>query len=210
MILVKWKCFLLSLDVGLVQDLSTKSHSVTEPELVQSSVHPTAEQTVGKSYSDEAIKTERFLNSHMKKILFPVPPVKTSAAIVSTGAESLLPISVQVEKEINTKDCKALIRFVWFYFSVGNYEERLCILIWSQDLNLVFLSSIISFAIAPLDLMLILTSVLPSQMKNEGNEICLRATSKLFVKPFGIFLTKCCFIKSRPCSAEILILIKVS
>uniref|UniRef100_A0A7M4EWC7 Histone deacetylase 10 n=1 Tax=Crocodylus porosus TaxID=8502 RepID=A0A7M4EWC7_CROPO len=103
-----WKC-LIQEDIGLLQDLSTKSHSVVEPELLQSSVHPTAEQAVGKSYSDEAIKTERFLKSHMKKILSPVPPVKTSAAIVSTGAENLLPISVQVEKEMDTKNCKALI-----------------------------------------------------------------------------------------------------
>ncbi|XP_006016575.1 histone deacetylase 10 isoform X1 [Alligator sinensis] len=115
-----WKC-LIHEDVGLLQDLSTKSHSVMEPELVQSSVHPTAEQTVGKSYSDEAIKTERFLNSHMKKILSPVPPVKTSAAIVSIGAESLLPISVQVEKEINTKDCKALISR---FYSDGVKEDE--------------------------------------------------------------------------------------
>uniref|UniRef100_A0A8C4YQC7 Histone deacetylase 10 n=1 Tax=Gopherus evgoodei TaxID=1825980 RepID=A0A8C4YQC7_9SAUR len=66
--------------------------------------------SVGTTKSDEAIKTDRFLESHMKKILFPVPPVKTAAAIVSKADAHLLPVSVQVEMEMNAQELNTFVR----------------------------------------------------------------------------------------------------
>ncbi|XP_067420439.1 polyamine deacetylase HDAC10 isoform X2 [Emydura macquarii macquarii] len=102
-----WKC--LMYEATPLQDLSTKSQQMMEAELIQTSTHPVAEQAVGTANSDEVIKTDRFLESHMKKILFPVPPVKTAAAIVSKADAHLLPILVQVEMEMNAQQLKTLI-----------------------------------------------------------------------------------------------------
>ncbi|XP_067420442.1 polyamine deacetylase HDAC10 isoform X4 [Emydura macquarii macquarii] len=103
-----WKCLMYE-EATPLQDLSTKSQQMMEAELIQTSTHPVAEQAVGTANSDEVIKTDRFLESHMKKILFPVPPVKTAAAIVSKADAHLLPILVQVEMEMNAQQLKTLI-----------------------------------------------------------------------------------------------------
>lgn len=103
-----WKCLMYE-EATPLHDLSTKSQQMMEAELIQTSTHPTAEQAVGTTKSDEAIKTDRFLESHMKKILFPVPPVKTAAAIVSKADAHLLPVSVQVEMEMNAQELKTFV-----------------------------------------------------------------------------------------------------
>uniref|UniRef100_A0A8C3PBG0 Histone deacetylase 10 n=1 Tax=Chrysemys picta bellii TaxID=8478 RepID=A0A8C3PBG0_CHRPI len=103
-----WKCLMYE-EATPLHNLSTKSQQMMEAELIQTSTHPTAKQAVGTTNSDEAIKTDRFLESHMKKILFPVPPVKTAAAIVSKADAHLLPISVQVEMEMNAQELKTLV-----------------------------------------------------------------------------------------------------
>ncbi|NXJ28249.1 HDA10 deacetylase, partial [Dicrurus megarhynchus] len=54
------------------------------------------------------INTKRFLELHMKNILFPVPPIKTATA-GSEGSEHLLPEHVQLVKEMDKTEIKALV-----------------------------------------------------------------------------------------------------
>ncbi|NWX67157.1 HDA10 deacetylase, partial [Promerops cafer] len=54
------------------------------------------------------INTKRFLELHMKNILFPVPPIKT-AATGSEGSERFLPEHVQLVKEMDKTEIKALV-----------------------------------------------------------------------------------------------------
>ncbi|NXH50533.1 HDA10 deacetylase, partial [Dicaeum eximium] len=54
------------------------------------------------------INTKRFLELHMKNILFPVPPIKT-AATGSEGSEHFLPEQVQLVKEMDKTEIKALV-----------------------------------------------------------------------------------------------------
>ncbi|NXO77706.1 HDA10 deacetylase, partial [Sitta europaea] len=53
------------------------------------------------------INTKRFLELHMKNILFPVPPIKT-ATTCSEGSEHFLPEHVQLVKEMDKTEIKAL------------------------------------------------------------------------------------------------------
>ncbi|NXM39776.1 HDA10 deacetylase, partial [Gymnorhina tibicen] len=54
------------------------------------------------------INTKRFLELHMQNILFPVPPIKT-ATTVSGGSEHFLPEHVQLVKEMDKTEIKALV-----------------------------------------------------------------------------------------------------
>lgn len=61
---------------------------------------------------DESVKVERFLELHMKNILFPVPPIKTAATADSKGSAHLLPVPVHLVKEMDKTEIKALVRLV--------------------------------------------------------------------------------------------------
>ncbi|NWU21321.1 HDA10 deacetylase, partial [Dyaphorophyia castanea] len=54
------------------------------------------------------INSKRFLELHMKNILFPVPPIKT-ATTGSEGSEHFLPEHVQLVKEMDKTEIKALV-----------------------------------------------------------------------------------------------------
>ncbi|NXM97784.1 HDA10 deacetylase, partial [Sylvia borin] len=54
------------------------------------------------------INTKRFLELHMKNILIPVPPIKTATA-GSGGSEHFLPEHVQLVKEMDKTEIKALV-----------------------------------------------------------------------------------------------------
>ncbi|NXX29216.1 HDA10 deacetylase, partial [Nicator chloris] len=54
------------------------------------------------------INTKRFLELHMKNILFPVPPIKT-ATTGSEGSEHFLPEHIQLVKEMDKTEIKALV-----------------------------------------------------------------------------------------------------
>ncbi|KAF1657588.1 Histone deacetylase 10, partial [Aptenodytes patagonicus] len=58
--------------------------------------------------NDETVKVERFLELHMKNILFPVPPIKT-ATTDSKGSAHLLPVPVHLVKEMDKTEIKALV-----------------------------------------------------------------------------------------------------
>ncbi|NWW64180.1 HDA10 deacetylase, partial [Ifrita kowaldi] len=58
--------------------------------------------------NNNTVKIERFLEVHMKNILFPVPPIKT-ATTGSEGSEHFLPEHVQLMKEMDKTEIKSLI-----------------------------------------------------------------------------------------------------
>ncbi|XP_033018298.1 polyamine deacetylase HDAC10 [Lacerta agilis] len=89
-----WKC-LVHEDIAPLQDLSTKAQLL-----------PTLGD--GTPNSEEAIKTDKFLELHMKNISFPRPHVKTTIAVDESNAR-LLSLSVQTEKEKDTKELQALL-----------------------------------------------------------------------------------------------------
>ncbi|NWR17534.1 HDA10 deacetylase, partial [Emberiza fucata] len=68
------------------------------------------------------INTKRFLELHMKNILFPVPPIKT-ATTGSEGSEHFLPEHVQLVKEMNETEIKALVS--GFYADLVKEEKTL-------------------------------------------------------------------------------------
>ncbi|NXR42786.1 HDA10 deacetylase, partial [Zosterops hypoxanthus] len=65
---------------------------------------------------------ERFLELHMKNILFPVPPIKT-ATTSSEGSEHFLPEHVQLVKEMDKTEIKALVS--GFYADLVKEEKAL-------------------------------------------------------------------------------------
>ncbi|XP_053262892.1 polyamine deacetylase HDAC10 isoform X1 [Podarcis raffonei] len=88
-----WKC-LMHEDVAPLQDLSTRAQLL----------HPLE---AGRPNSEETIRTDKFLELHMKNISFPRPHVKTTVAVDESNARLLSP-SVQIEKGKDTKELKAL------------------------------------------------------------------------------------------------------
>nr|XP_028602297.1 polyamine deacetylase HDAC10 isoform X2 [Podarcis muralis]XP_028602298.1 polyamine deacetylase HDAC10 isoform X2 [Podarcis muralis] len=89
-----WKC-LMHEDIAPLQDLSTRAQLLTPLE-------------AGRPNSEEAIKTDKFLELHMKNISFPRPHVKTTVAVDESNARLLSP-SVQIDKEKDMKELKALL-----------------------------------------------------------------------------------------------------
>ncbi|NXJ47352.1 HDA10 deacetylase, partial [Spizaetus tyrannus] len=71
---------------------------------------------------DEAVKVERFLELHMKNILFPVPPIKT-ATTDSKGSVHLLPVPVHFVKEMDKTEIKALVS--GFYADIVKEDKNL-------------------------------------------------------------------------------------
>ncbi|NXB35180.1 HDA10 deacetylase, partial [Eulacestoma nigropectus] len=68
------------------------------------------------------INTKRFLELHMKNILFPVPPIKT-ATTGSEGSEHFLPEQVQLVKEMDKTEIKALVS--GFYGDIVKEDKTL-------------------------------------------------------------------------------------
>ncbi|NXM34310.1 HDA10 deacetylase, partial [Oxyruncus cristatus] len=97
-----WK-WLTYEDTSFLQNLSTKSHL-----LKKANSNPFTEHDSKITNSNETVKVERFLELHMKNILFPVPPIKT-ATTDSTGLAHFLPVSVHLVKEMDKTEIKALV-----------------------------------------------------------------------------------------------------
>ncbi|KAF1566209.1 Histone deacetylase 10, partial [Eudyptes schlegeli] len=98
-----WK-WLMYEDTSFLQNLSTKSHL-----LKKANTNPSTEQESKMTNNDEAVKVERFLELHMKNILFPVPPIKTATTTDSEGSAHLLPVPVHLVKEMDKTEIKALV-----------------------------------------------------------------------------------------------------
>ncbi|XP_053114120.1 polyamine deacetylase HDAC10 isoform X2 [Hemicordylus capensis] len=102
-----WECLKYE-DTIPLQYLSTRSYQMGEAETMQTGTPLVNPQEAGKINSDEAVKTERFLELHMKEILCLGPPVKTAASLAESDTH-LLPPSVQIVKETNVKGLKAIV-----------------------------------------------------------------------------------------------------
>ncbi|NWS38430.1 HDA10 deacetylase, partial [Probosciger aterrimus] len=59
--------------------------------------------------NNETVKVERFLELHMKNILFPVPPIKTATTVDTKGSAHFLPGPVHLVKEMDKSEIKALV-----------------------------------------------------------------------------------------------------
>ncbi|NXW42917.1 HDA10 deacetylase, partial [Nyctiprogne leucopyga] len=59
--------------------------------------------------NDETVKVEKFLELHMKNILFPVPPIRTATTTNSKSSAHLLPVPVHLVKEMDKTEIKALV-----------------------------------------------------------------------------------------------------
>ncbi|KAF4791535.1 Gamma-tubulin complex component 6 [Turdus rufiventris] len=98
-----WK-WLAYEDTSFVQNLSTKPHLLKMANSNPSTEH---ESKITNNNND-TVKVDRFLELHMKNILFPVPPIKT-AATGCEGSEHFLPEHVQLVKEMDKTEIKALV-----------------------------------------------------------------------------------------------------
>ncbi|NXT02217.1 HDA10 deacetylase, partial [Jacana jacana] len=95
-----WK-WLMYEDTSFLQNLSTKSNLLKEANPSPSTGH--------ECNNDETIKVERFLELHMKNILFPVPPIKTATTTDTKVSAHLLPVPIHLVKEMDKTEIKALV-----------------------------------------------------------------------------------------------------
>lgn len=100
-------------DLTPLKDLSTKLCQLVEGETVQTGTQLMNQQEAGKTNSDEVTKTDTFLELHMKEILSLEPAVKTTIAVVEKNAD-MLPSSVQIEKNGDSEELKAIVRLAIF------------------------------------------------------------------------------------------------
>ncbi|XP_068852098.1 polyamine deacetylase HDAC10 isoform X3 [Aphelocoma coerulescens] len=97
-----WK-WLAHEETSFLQNLSTKSHLLKKANSNTSTEHETK-----ITNNNNTVKVERFLELHMKNILFPVPPIKT-ATTGSEGSEYFLSEHVQLVKEMDKTEIKSLV-----------------------------------------------------------------------------------------------------
>ncbi|NXO49596.1 HDA10 deacetylase, partial [Aramus guarauna] len=98
-----WK-WLMYEDTSFLQNLSTKSHL-----LMKTNTNPSTEHESKMTNNDETAKVERFLELHMKNILFAVPPIKTAATTDFKGSAHLPPVPIHLVKEMDRIEIKALV-----------------------------------------------------------------------------------------------------
>ncbi|NWW54133.1 HDA10 deacetylase, partial [Pedionomus torquatus] len=65
--------------------------------------------TEHESNNDETVRVERFLEQHMKNILFPVPPIRTATTTDAKVSAHLLPVPLHLVREIDKTETKALV-----------------------------------------------------------------------------------------------------
>ncbi|NWS67217.1 HDA10 deacetylase, partial [Crotophaga sulcirostris] len=70
---------------------------------------PSTEHESKITSNDETAKVERFLELHMKNILFPVPPIRTAMPSDSKGSAHLLSVPVHLVKEMDKTEIKTLV-----------------------------------------------------------------------------------------------------
>ncbi|NWV27456.1 HDA10 deacetylase, partial [Origma solitaria] len=97
-----WK-WLTYEDTSFLQNLSTKSHL-----LKKANSSPSTEHESKTAKNSKTVEVERFLELHMKNILFPAPPIKT-ATIDSEGSKHFLPVHVHLVKEMDKTEIKAVV-----------------------------------------------------------------------------------------------------
>ncbi|XP_070611515.1 polyamine deacetylase HDAC10-like isoform X3 [Erythrolamprus reginae] len=113
-----WKCLTYE-GVTPVQDLGIIPCGAEKAELTQTNVELQSPQEVGKGDVNEVIKTDRFLETHMKSILSLKPSIRTAAALDECGAH-LLPPTVHIPKGLDGKEFKTTLSA----FDVKNMKEE--------------------------------------------------------------------------------------
>ncbi|NWJ10314.1 HDA10 deacetylase, partial [Crypturellus undulatus] len=106
-----WKCLMYEgncTKLHMLEKANTNSSTEDEPKITN---------------KDETVKVDRFLELHMKNILFPVPPIRTAATIESKASAHLLPLSVHVVKEMDMNEVKDLVSA--FYADLVKENETL-------------------------------------------------------------------------------------
>ncbi|NXK53949.1 HDA10 deacetylase, partial [Chauna torquata] len=98
-----WK-WLVYEDTSFLHNLSTKSHF-----LKKANTNPSTEPEAKITNNNETVKIERFLESHMRNILFPAPPIKTATTTKSKASACVLPEPNHVVKEMDKNEIKALV-----------------------------------------------------------------------------------------------------
>lgn len=96
-----WK-WLMYEDTSFLHNLSTESHLPKK-----TNTNPSTDHEDKITNNNEAAKIERFLELHMRNILFPVPPIRT-ATTQSKASAYLLPAPVCVVKEMDKNEVEAL------------------------------------------------------------------------------------------------------
>ncbi|XP_062490230.1 polyamine deacetylase HDAC10 isoform X3 [Pezoporus occidentalis] len=112
-----WK-WLMYEDVSFLPNLSTKSHLLTKAD-----PNPITEHESKITNNNKTVEVERFLELHMKNILFPVPPIKTATTIDSKGSAHFLPGPVHLVKEMDKSEIKALVS--GFYIDIVKEDKTL-------------------------------------------------------------------------------------
>ncbi|XP_078232879.1 polyamine deacetylase HDAC10 isoform X2 [Pogona vitticeps] len=100
-----WKCLMYE-DITPLQEFSNKPYQTGKAE--STGAQPLTPQECGRMDSDEIIKTDKFLELHMKNIAFPRPSTKAAVALDESNA-LLLPPSLQIEKAADTKEFRNVI-----------------------------------------------------------------------------------------------------
>ncbi|XP_021240423.1 histone deacetylase 10 isoform X2 [Numida meleagris] len=100
-----WK-WLMYEDTSFLHTLSTKSDL-----LKTADTNPSTDDEAQITDSNETDKTERFLELHMKNIIFPVPPIRTAttAELKASAHPSTFPVDIHVVKEMDKNEIKALV-----------------------------------------------------------------------------------------------------
>ncbi|KAL8221151.1 UNVERIFIED_CONTAM: hypothetical protein K2H54_060143, partial [Gekko kuhli] len=92
-------------DLTPLKDLSTKLCQLEEGEAGQTGIPLVNHQEAAKTNRNEATKTDKFLELHMKEILSLEPAVRTTVTVAD-----MLPSFVQIEKNGDSEELKAIVR----------------------------------------------------------------------------------------------------
>ncbi|KAJ7329645.1 hypothetical protein JRQ81_015819 [Phrynocephalus forsythii] len=102
-----WKCLMYE-DTTPLQDLSTNLDQAGKAEFTPADAQPLTPEACETVNRDEIAKTDKFLERHMKEIVFPTPSVRTAAAVDESNT-LLLPPSLQTEKAVDRKEFRRVI-----------------------------------------------------------------------------------------------------
>lgn len=93
-----------------MHNLSTKSDLVKTAD-----TNPCRDDEAKITDSNGTDRIERFLELHMKNIVFPVPPIKTATTELKASADpNTFPVHLHVVKEMDKNELEALVRLVVF------------------------------------------------------------------------------------------------
>uniref|UniRef100_A0A8C9FNB4 Histone deacetylase 10 n=1 Tax=Pavo cristatus TaxID=9049 RepID=A0A8C9FNB4_PAVCR len=100
-----WK-WLTYEDTSFLHNLSTKSDL-----LKTADTNPCTDDEAKITDSNKTDKIERFLELHMKKVIFPDPPIKTAitAELKASAGPNAFPVHLHVVKEMDKNEIEALV-----------------------------------------------------------------------------------------------------